>query len=154
MEAWPSVSPTRGEPLESTHGGGWVKWRLTPMMSTSADRTIASATARAATRGVVETSMAQIIANIRTRSTLPQYANQSYEGILVETDGVTFSDLESGGRRFRYSHSQPTVSATGERREWLVYEDCGPIQRLSLVTPANAGQQRPIGGALRVGVAA
>lgn len=117
-------------------------------------RKTASGAAGAATRGVVETSMAQIIANIRTRSTLSQYADQSYEGILVETDGVRFSDLESGGRRFRYSHSQPTVSVTGERREWLVYEDCGPIQRLALVSPANAEQQRPIGGALRVGVAA
>lgn len=68
-----------------------------------------------------------LTATIRTRSPVAAYANTVHREVPVVTDGSGFSDLVSGGRRFRYSHTERLLAPTGHLNERLVYDDIGPL---------------------------
>ena len=74
-----------------------------------------------------QTSNACLTATIRTRSPVAPYANTVHREVPVVTDGSGFSDLMSGGRRFRYSHTERLLAPTGDANARLVYDDIGPL---------------------------
>lgn len=96
-----------------------------------------------------QTINAHLTATIRTRSPLAAYANTVHREVPVVRDGSGFSDLVSGGRRFRYSHTELLTAPTGHATERLVYDDIGPLPSSPASDWLPPGET-PLGAVLRI----